>query len=439
MEVTFLPQDKYVAETISGYMVTGAVVSGRVIDPNSVGLDNATMIVGEKITLCSQDGSFSVHGVPVGRQKYKIVHRDYPVVRGKIDIPGDSAFLFMMIAPRDRSSTEPGKSILEIKRQIEPWLLEEHATVVGVGISSTQDEILVYVRAAEGEIPILPDVPERIGGFFVRVVPINSPVQPPNAPGVVSRERRRPICGGISAARYDIPAGTLGAIVYSQDTGEPLLLSNNHTFAGCSSEEVPRANIGDPIVQPSGLDGGNPDDVVGELTGWVPYRTIGNNFVDVAVARPRPGVAIDDRVLVGGEPVSIRGVRPATDAKSVRRCGRTTGCVTGEIVDWNFTTIMEYPTGENIRYVDQILIDMPTEQGDSGSLILDDENYAIGLLSGTTVVDGKVYTVANKIRNVLEAADVEISGEDATRNDPPFGAFCATMLLSAFVAMCLRG
>jgi len=187
------------------------------------------------------------------------------------------------------------------------------------------------------------------------------------------------------------------------------------------------------------LDGGSTEDVVGELVGWVPYRTIGNNFVDVAIARPRQDVEIDDRVFVDGGLISVRGVRPATDAKRVRRCGRTTGCVTGEIVDWNFTTIMEYPTGENIRYVDQMLIDMPTEQGDSGSLILDDENYAIGLLSGTTVIDGKVYTVANKIRNVLEAADVEIAGDDLAGKDMRFGAFCATMLLSAFVAMCLRG
>lgn len=420
-------------------MVSGAVVSGRVVDPMGIGLDNATMIVGEKMALCSQDGSFSLLDIPVGKNRYKIVHRDYPVARGNITIRGDSAFLFMMVSPRDASSTAPVTSILEIKRQIEPWLLEEHGTVVGVGVSSGQDAILVYVRVAEGEFPILPDVPEMIGGFPVHFIPVNASVQPPTSPQMISRARHRPICGGISAARYDTPAGTLGAIVYSQETGEPFLLSNNHTFAGCSSEEVPRANVGDPIVQPSGLDGGSTEDVVGELVGWVPYRTVGNNFVDVAIARPRQDVEIDDRVFVDGGLISIRGVRPATDAKRVRRCGRTTGCVTGEIVDWNFTTIMEYPTGENIRYVDQMLIDMPTEQGDSGSLILDDENYAIGLLSGTTVIDGKVYTVANKIRNVLEAADVEIAGDDLAGNDMRFGAFCATMLLSAFVAMCLRG
>ena len=156
-------------------MVSGVVVSGRVVDPMGIGLDNATMIIGEKMALCSQDGSFSLCDIPVGKNRYKIVHRDYPVARGNITIRGDSAFLFMMVSPRDASSAAPGTSILEIKRQIEPWLLEEHGTVVGVGVSSGQDAILVYVRAAEGEFPILPDVPEMIGGFPVYLIPVNAP------------------------------------------------------------------------------------------------------------------------------------------------------------------------------------------------------------------------------------------------------------------------
>jgi len=69
---------------------------------------------------------------------------------------------------------------------------------------------------------------------------------------------------------------------------------------------------------------------------------------------------------------------------------------------------MTYPTGERIIYSDQLLITLPVEEGDSGALLLDEDNYAIGLLSGVVTIDGERYAVANKIRNVLELLDVEV-------------------------------
>jgi hypothetical protein len=143
-------------------------------------------------------------------------------------------------------------------------------------------------------------------------------------------------------------------------------------------------------------------------------------------------------VLRAGGREEIRGTRSVTAPVRVHRCGRTTGCVSGEVVDWDFTTIMDYPTGESILYVDQLLVDMPSDEGDSGSLIVDDEGYAVGLLSGTTVIDGVTYTVANKIRNVLEILDVSLPCEEMRKRDNLFGLVCAFVLTGAYLLISMR-
>lgn len=63
---------------------------------------------------------------------------------------------------------------------------------------------------------------------------------------------RRSICDpmvpGVSVCNVHGTAGTIGAFVYDQVTGEPLLLSNWHVLHG------PEGSIGDPIVQPGPYD-----------------------------------------------------------------------------------------------------------------------------------------------------------------------------------------
>ena len=45
------------------------------------------------------------------------------------------------------------------------------------------------------------------------------------------RDRFRPnIPAGVSIGHYKVTAGTLGAIVFDRNTGEPLILSNNHVL-----------------------------------------------------------------------------------------------------------------------------------------------------------------------------------------------------------------
>jgi endonuclease G len=65
---------------------------------------------------------------------------------------------------------------------------------------------------------------------------------------------------GISISHVDGTAGTIGAIVYDNDTGKPCVLSNWHVLQGSSGE------INDQIVQPGPYDDSSIDDnVMGSL------------------------------------------------------------------------------------------------------------------------------------------------------------------------------
>lgn len=226
-----------------------------------------------------------------------------------------------------------------------------------------------------------------------------------------SRLRYRPLCGGISAAHFNVLAGTLGAILADSITGEPLLLGNNHTFANCSTVTTPRASKGDPILQPSIADEGQiPNDVVATLLRWIPFNDIGGfNTIDAAVARPLPGMMTTDLVLSEGNGDEFRYPGGSTQAKPgmhVKKYGRTGGVSKGTIIDTNFSTTVPYPVEDGeieIPYRDCILIQIDTCAGDSGSMYItdDDVDKYIGLhFAGNVTEDGTRYAVACKIQNI---------------------------------------
>ena len=231
-----------------------------------------------------------------------------------------------------------------------------------------------------------------------------------SGPNTDAQARYRPLCGGISAAHYLVGAGTLGAIVKDNKTGGPLLLSNNHTFANMDTVVDHRAHKGDAILQPSTVDGGHyPEDIVAYLERWVPYDPFYNNVIDAAVAKPIPGMLSDDMILSEGsgtEFIIPEGIAPAVMGSRVRKYGRTGGGTTGHVVDCHFMTAIPYPSGVVVRYIDQILIQIDTCAGDSGSIYLDDNDKVIGLHCGGTITNGVRYAVANKIENVCKILNI---------------------------------
>jgi len=91
------------------------------------------------------------------------------------------------------------------------------------------------------------------------------------------RQGFRPIIpNGVSIGHFMVTAGTLGTIVHDRVTGDRLLLSNNHVFANSNDAE-----IGDPILQPAAMDGGNVDEhTVARLERYVRLRYIGDPVGD---------------------------------------------------------------------------------------------------------------------------------------------------------------
>jgi len=208
--------------------------------------------------------------------------------------------------------------------------------------------------------------------------------------------RLRPAIGGLSVGHYRGTAGTLGIgchdSVWAYDGATTpewaaprrfYLLSNNHVLANCND-----ATMGDPILQPAPADGGNPvTDTIGRLARFVPLRFAQDpghfpvNFVDAALAECRYD-QVDRRIHWIGD---VRRTHPIPEIGSwVHTCGRASGYTTGTVVATNATITVNYPGGRLARFAKQIICHGLSSGGDSGAVVTDVDQRAIGLLFATS-------------------------------------------------------
>jgi hypothetical protein len=244
------------------------------------------------------------------------------------------------------------------------------------------------------------------------------------------RSRWRPtIPPGVSMGHIGVGAGTFGCLVRKR--GETFILSNNHVLA-----DVNAGQPGDAILQPASLDGGTADDKVAALASYVPIdfgdkeptcdlvRTVENTFnlaakavgsshrlssyqatdgvnhVDAALARPLTPGQFSAEILEIGIP---KGVRAATLGTAVKKSGRTTGFTRGQIIQIAVTMQVSYG-GRMATFTGQLMAGAMSAPGDSGSAVLDEEGYVVGLLfAGSDTV-----TMINPIQAVIDALGVEI-------------------------------
>ncbi len=246
----------------------------------------------------------------------------------------------------------------------------------------------------------------------------------------------RPAQPGVSIGHYKISAGTLGAIVKDKKTGKSLILSNNHVLANISNGKDNRSQKGDPILQPGSYDNGNnPEDIIGYLERFVPiYRGEGesdcniaiavekianfiihfvrpnynfkllkqgkSNIVDCAVASPKSEQMINSRIIEIGD---IKGIKEAEVDLKVQKSGRTSGLTTGKIVAVDATVNVSMSENESAQFDDQFVTTPISKAGDSGSLVLDMHNNAVGLL----FAGSEKATICNRISNVLQELSIE--------------------------------
>ncbi|MEW6456034.1 MAG: hypothetical protein AB1410_04885 [Acidobacteriota bacterium] len=244
-----------------------------------------------------------------------------------------------------------------------------------------------------------------------------------------NQKRLRPAYGGASISHEEVTAGTLGCLVKrvkSKEIGKDMkreeeferikerhrdkegvfILSNNHVIANSN-----RAENGDKILQPGVYDGGvSPDDIVAELHDFIPVDFEKINEVDAAIAKPLSPWKkyVSPLILEIGE---VKGEKEPELGMLVKKSGRTTGLTSGKITGLDATFNIGYDR-RIARFRGQIVISPRkkgvafSQGGDSGSLIVNEENSAVGLLFAGNE-DGSI-TIANPINVVFEKLKIKI-------------------------------
>lgn len=250
-------------------------------------------------------------------------------------------------------------------------------------------------------------------------------------------ERFRPAPPGVSIGHYKVTAGTFGAVVRDRKTGGLLILSNDHVLANASDGEDERARQGDPVYQPGSYDGGSEEDIIGHLERFIPiYRYSKDadcslavlgvraanaviqafrphyclrlerrgmiNIVDCAVARPLDPSLVTPEILEIG---MVTGIREAELGLQVKKSGRTSGLTQGRAVAVRVTlNVTMGHSSDVVRFQEQVMLELKSAPGDSGSLVLDVENQAVGLL----FAGSSEYSACNLIQLVLDKLGVDL-------------------------------
>lgn len=298
---------------------------------------------------------------------------------------------------------------------------------MGVGVKWSNGEptgtpallALVSQKVDKEELSSSDMVPKRIAELPTDVMAIGEPfagqAESLLQTGNAISQRVRPVLGGCSVGHKSITAGSIGACVYDMvgTPGNPIgmpqhyyILSSNHVLANSNN-----ATPGDAILQPGPFDGGvDPSDRIATLSRFIPItfeppvaRHLHRNLVDAALAEGQFHDLNREIHWVG----HLRGWRTrahVTVGTLVHKTGRTTNYTTGRITAVNATIDVNYAGGRVARFRDQILTTPMTAGGDSGSLLVDRDNFAVGLIfAGSPLV-----TLANQIQHVRSLLRVEV-------------------------------
>lgn len=212
----------------------------------------------------------------------------------------------------------------------------------------------------------------------------------------LARNRIRPLRPGLSVSGVNGTAGTLGAFVQDAE-GAVYLLSASEVLGppGLKQDSL--------ILQPGRTDGGQvPYDMVGysalnlPLTDGVPMANM------VGMARLNKSGSAFETSIPGIGP--IRGIRrdppPGTP---VRMLGRTSGLVTGKVMETGITMTI-YVDQVPFQFVNGVTTSPMSEPGDGGALIVDAEGYAIGILVAGSLSE----TILAPIQDVLDELGVQL-------------------------------
>ncbi len=282
-------------------------------------------------------------------------------------------------------------------------MLPAGSNVVGVGYGakvtagagvSDGPAVRVYVRAkvSAASLPKAEVVPREVNGLQTDVVQV----------GDVTALARPTPCG-VSVGHYATTAGTLGCLVRRRgsENGDRFILSNNHVLANSNEGKV-----GDPILEPGPIDGGDPDNPVAELSNFEPIDFSGPNAMDAAIARVLDSSDVEPEILGIGR--VQQPAMPAALYQSVRKRGRTTLHTIGVVMDLAADINVRFGR-HTVSFEDQLAVTGVGGQfssgGDSGSLVVDAvTRRPVALL----IAGGLDTTFANQIGPILDRFGAEI-------------------------------
>lgn len=236
--------------------------------------------------------------------------------------------------------------------------------------------VLVETKVHRNALPANATVPAEIDGILTDVIQVGrlSAVRPDRGSSI-RKKRVRPAPGGVSIGHPDITAGTLGVMVWDSDG--PLILSNNHVLANSSTNFSGKPVVFTPTLQPGPYDGAIPvEDVIGNVERFVPLKRRGSNRFDAAVTRPASPDLLSPEILEIG---TLSGVAdPEIDMKVIKS-GRSSGVTRGIITVVDATVSVDYGDYA-LRFDRQVVTDLVSDGGDSGSVIVDGDRRVLGLL-----------------------------------------------------------
>ncbi|WP_231247403.1 S1 family peptidase [Clostridium botulinum] len=276
--------------------------------------------------------------------------------------------------------------------------------VIGVGlgykitrqITTCQKCITVFVseKVPKNELSSNDSIPFSYNGIITDVV----------ESGVIKTcsltQKVRPAIPGYSISAAELNAsGTLTCLV--TDGKEKYILACNHTIAGEN-----RFPIGEPIVQPGIDDKGRvPKDVIALLSKYIPIQFAGyiftpENYVDCAIGKVIKNDIVSPNIAIIGK---LKGVKNINIGDVVKKIGRTTECTENKILGVGITVKIKMDTGIAL-FKNQIATGLMTKPGDSGSIVVDKNNYAVGVV----IAEGRKNTWITPMTSILKSLDVSI-------------------------------
>ena len=297
-----------------------------------------------------------------------------------------------------------------------------HHNIMGIGIGrkwtgalpTGEPALIILVRRkfADADLVDSHRLPREIAGVATDVIETGRFCLFRNP-----RARWRPHQPGCSIGPANLAdpvpmAGTFGAIVRDRAQRQLHLLSAAHVLTNFGGISDPQA----PIFQPSLLDFGTVNDVVGEVGRCELWTQHGDVTLDAGIATLlHTKGATNDIPAIG----PVAGIAATSIDDAVEKVGRTTSYRQGAVIATGIDGLL--PEGSPSPFFGQTLIRgtqmLPfADFGDSGSLVVASEQAsrgakpAVGLLVAGNADSIHVhYAVATPIQPILDALEVDMA------------------------------